>query len=95
MTRFKAAIDSNEHQNENVDETVDLSSAKVEFADELPTLKEVSKILIDEAMKRSQGNQSIAALMLGVTPQALSKRLSIKTPQFDPPAHRVRLPPMK
>jgi DNA-binding protein Fis len=31
--------------------------------------------LIDEAMKRAGGNQSIAALSLGISRQALNKRL--------------------
>ena len=48
---------------------------KVQFSEALPTLKEVSWLLIEEAMERAQGNQSIAARLLGVTPQALSKRL--------------------
>lgn len=75
MERFKAAIDGNELQTKIVDEVHGSSSAKVIFTDELPNLKEISQILVDEAMQRSQGNQSIAARMLGVTPQALSKRL--------------------
>ena len=41
----------------------------------LPTIKQASEILITEAMKRSDGNQSIAAGMLGISQQALSKRL--------------------
>jgi DNA-binding NtrC family response regulator len=41
----------------------------------LPTLKNASKILIEEALNRADGNQSIAARMLGITPQALSARL--------------------
>ncbi len=41
----------------------------------LPTLKEAVKILIKEALRRSEGNQSIASRMLGITPQALSARL--------------------
>jgi DNA-binding protein Fis len=32
-------------------------------------------LLIDEALKRSNGNQSIAALSLGISRQALNKRL--------------------
>jgi len=75
MARFKAAIVGNEHQAQKVDEVAGLSSDKILFTDNLPTLKEASQILINEAMQRSQGNQSIAARMLGVTPQALSKRL--------------------
>ena len=45
------------------------------FSDQLPTLKEIEQLLIDEAMKRSNGNQSIAALSLGISRQALNKRL--------------------
>jgi DNA-binding NtrC family response regulator len=55
MARFKAAIDGNDHQTKNIDEADGLSSAKIIFTDNLPTLKEVSQILISEAMQRSQG----------------------------------------
>lgn len=41
----------------------------------LPRLKEADNVLIEEAMKRSGGNQKVAALMLGISPQALNKRL--------------------
>lgn len=41
----------------------------------LPTLKESSSLLVKEALHRSQGNQAIAAGMLGVTRQALNWRL--------------------
>lgn len=43
---------------------------------ELPTLKESSQILIDEALKRSNNNQRVAAQLLGISHQALNKRLS-------------------
>jgi DNA-binding NtrC family response regulator len=49
---------------------------RVAFSHRLPTLKEVSELLVDEALKRSKGNQSIAAQFLGITQQALSKRLA-------------------
>ncbi|OEU67037.1 MAG: two-component system response regulator [Desulfovibrio sp. S3730MH75] len=75
MARFKAAIDSNEQRDESASDADIHFSTKVKFTDDLPTLKEVSQLLVNEAMQRSQGNQSIAARMLGVTPQALSKRL--------------------
>lgn len=45
------------------------------FTDELPTLKEVAELLIDEAMLRADGKISLAAKSLGITHQALSKRL--------------------
>lgn len=44
----------------------------------MPTLKQAEQILIDEAMRKSQGNQSIAALSLGISRQALNKRLKKK-----------------
>lgn len=42
---------------------------------QLPTLKQANHLLIFEAMKRSQGNQSEACKILGVSQPALSKRL--------------------
>ncbi len=41
----------------------------------LPSLKEASNILIQEALNRAGGNQAIAADMLGITRQALNWRL--------------------
>jgi DNA-binding NtrC family response regulator len=40
-----------------------------------PTLKETVAVLIEQALAKSKGNQRVAALMLGITPQALSQRL--------------------
>jgi DNA-binding NtrC family response regulator len=41
----------------------------------LPDSKELNEALTQEAMKRSAGNQSVAAGMLNITPQALNTRL--------------------
>ena len=41
-----------------------------------PTLKEAEDFLIEEALIHSNGNQSIAALQLGISRQALNKRLA-------------------
>ena len=46
------------------------------FPDCLPTLKEAEQALITEALQRADGNQGIAAGMLGLTRQALNKRLT-------------------
>ena len=54
---------------------VTLKGSQVSFSDQLPTLKQIEQMLVDEAMKRSNGNQSIAALSLGISRQALNKRL--------------------
>jgi len=45
------------------------------FPDRLPTLAESEEFLVSEALKRANGNQGIAAGMLGLTRQALNKRL--------------------
>lgn len=50
----------------------------ITFPNRLPTLKQVSQQLIAEAMKRSKGNQNIAAQLLGITRQALNRRLKNK-----------------
>ena len=49
----------------------------IEFAlpEKLPTLKEAEDLLIQEALNRSEGNQGIAAGLLGISRQALNKRL--------------------
>jgi DNA-binding NtrC family response regulator len=51
------------------------SNTPIAFSEQLPTLKQAEQLVIDEAMKRSKGNQSIAALSLGISRQALNKRL--------------------
>jgi transcriptional regulator with PAS, ATPase and Fis domain len=51
------------------------SNILVSFSEQLPTLKQAEQSLIDEALKRAKGNQSIAARNLGITRQALNKRL--------------------
>jgi DNA-binding NtrC family response regulator len=48
---------------------------QIAFSAKLPTLKQAEQLLIDEALRRSNGNQSIAALSLGISRQALNKRL--------------------
>jgi DNA-binding NtrC family response regulator len=45
------------------------------FPNPLPSASELTELLFDEALKRAEGNQSVAARLLGVSPQAVSKRL--------------------
>ncbi|PLX86602.1 MAG: two-component system response regulator [Desulfuromonas sp.] len=52
-----------------------LPPAALVFPQRLPTIVETTDLLVGEAMKRSKGNQSIAAGLLGISQQALSKRL--------------------
>ena len=41
----------------------------------LPSIKQATAMLIEEAMQRANNNQSVAASLLGISQQALSKRL--------------------
>jgi DNA-binding NtrC family response regulator len=52
------------------------TSSKILFTDKLPTFKEAEQLLLDEALKRANGNQSIAAQMLGITRSGLNKRIN-------------------
>ncbi len=45
------------------------------FPERLPTLKDMEQSLIDEALRRAHGNQTIAAEMLGMSRRALNNRL--------------------
>jgi DAHL domain/Sigma-54 interaction domain/Bacterial regulatory protein, Fis family len=46
------------------------------FPDRLPTLQEAEQELIEEALERADGNQGVAASLLGISRQALNKRLN-------------------
>lgn len=49
--------------------------AAMSFPDRLPSIRENTQLLIDEALRRSNGNISVASGMLGISHQALRKRL--------------------
>jgi DNA-binding NtrC family response regulator len=53
----------------------EMSAEKMSFPARLPTLRQGRELLIQEAMKRSSGNQSIAASLLGISHQALNQHL--------------------
>jgi DNA-binding NtrC family response regulator len=57
------------------------NGALISFSHQLPTLKQIEQLLVAEALKRANGNQSIAALSLGISRQALNKRLRKKAAQ--------------
>ncbi len=48
---------------------------EIVFPKRLPSLKNVANMLAEEALKRTGGNQSAAAKLIGVTQQALNKRI--------------------
>jgi DNA-binding NtrC family response regulator len=59
-------------------EQVIVQNERIIFNDQIPTLKETEDILINEALKRAKGNQTIAARLLGISRRALNNRLQRK-----------------
>ncbi|XQF90836.1 helix-turn-helix domain-containing protein [Pseudoalteromonas espejiana] len=58
-----------------------LSKPLFESSSTLPTLKQAAELLVAEAMKRANSNQSLAAQLLGISQPALSKRLKKGQPE--------------
>ena len=67
------------HREENFSGEPISSEEGIIFSDQLPTLKDAEEALINEALRRAEGNQSIAADMLGLSRRALNNRLNRKT----------------
>jgi len=74
LETIKRTIDYHPNKSE---EKINLNSSNASFFenDNLPTIKHATKILIAEAMKKAEGNQTIASKMLGISRQALNQRL--------------------
>jgi len=51
----------------------------VQFGEKLPTIKQATQMLVKEAIRRANGNQTLAAGILGISRQALSKRIKSET----------------
>ncbi|MDA3809595.1 MAG: sigma-54 dependent transcriptional regulator [Spirochaetaceae bacterium] len=58
-----------------------VSSYKFITGFELPTLKEAEQLLIDEALRRTDNHQGNAAELLGISRQALNKRIRLRYEQ--------------
>jgi len=76
MSPFKGAMgDSILLKGQNAEVPIEANERGIRFGERLPMLKDVTRALINEALKRSQGDQTIAAQLLGISHQALNKRL--------------------
>jgi DNA-binding NtrC family response regulator len=78
MDSFKSAINRPDKAGDEFEEGAAPSTSPTSleaFPGRLPTLEEAGVNLVKEAMKRCQGNQTMAANMLGISRQALGKRL--------------------
>ncbi len=72
MDVFKAVLD---HQTKPDNPHLSLNPVSFNPELSLPSLSAMDDYLIQEAMRRSDNNQSLAARMLGISQPALSKRL--------------------
>lgn len=73
MERFKQVLGKGEDRPVRLDEE---GQRRVFVRSEpLPALHEVTDLLVAEAMRRAEGNQSIACRLIGISQPALSKRL--------------------
>jgi DNA-binding NtrC family response regulator len=77
MESFRRAIEKG-GQGTPADLPIDNHQDLYRGLDRLPTLQEALELLIDEAVSRADGNQTLAARMLGISQPALSKRLRQK-----------------
>jgi len=76
MEIFKEAInDSLELEESDSNLQTNSTRHSLSFPEKLPTLKEVSNLTVKEALMRSDNNQRIAAEMLGISHQAINKRI--------------------
>ena len=87
--RHKGGVLSTESFREEIDEQTSIlhgdtvtGVGEVSFVDglsslhKLPALKEMEELLIAEALKRADGNQTIAAQLLGISRKSLNNRLN-------------------
>jgi DNA-binding NtrC family response regulator len=75
LSYFREYIQNSSDKNINKDTNVDLVGKQIVFSGEFPTMKEIEDFFVTEALRRTKGNQNVAAKLLGLSPSALSRRL--------------------
>lgn len=76
LSRFKKHIDAHAEHRISAEAATSSSTGFPEALDHaFPTLQELTRHWVREAMKRAGGNQTVAARLLGISQPALSKRL--------------------
>jgi len=73
---FKEATAAELQPMDGLDNQHSTSSSTINFPERLPSMKEAEDTLITEALKRAQNNQGVAASLLGISRQALNKRIN-------------------
>ena len=75
LETFKKHMDRELRGNQDAHAVNTASPENIRFPFRLPTIRQATHMLVQEAMQRAQGNQTVAARLLGISQQALSKRL--------------------
>ncbi len=85
LSRFRSAIEAGQHAPTTPEAAPVNAREALEqwFPDRLPTLKDMEEALMAEALRRANDNQGIAAGMLGLTRQALNRRLTRRKARRD------------
>jgi len=83
LNTFKTHINQQQENAKSLSEIAPDHNTIISFGEELPTLKHANQLLINEAMRRSNGNKTQAARLLGISRQALSKRLKNEFPRLN------------
>ncbi|MCI0470093.1 MAG: sigma-54 dependent transcriptional regulator [Candidatus Aminicenantes bacterium] len=87
LDSFKNVIDMERGKLLCTPTQIDAASRSLEqFLTGYPTLKQAETFIIERALERAKGNQGIAASILGITRQALNKRLIRKKKEHENPA---------
>lgn len=77
LNSFKSTIfDEEIHNNPDITQTLKDTPPSLTFPENLPTIRQMNQLLVEEAMKRASGNQAVAARILGISRQALNHRLN-------------------
>ena len=72
---FKEYLQANSTGGAATEPSIDLQDNRISLSGGFPKIKEVEEYVVSEALKRSKGNQNVAARLLGLSPSALSRRI--------------------
>ncbi len=75
LSYFKEYLQSSSVQDNGKELDINLQGDQISLSGKFPKLREIEEYIVAEALKKSNGNQNIAARLLGLSPSALSRRI--------------------